>query len=471
MAQKRQLVWFRNDLRSEDHTALHHAARRGPVIALTTCTLGQWRQYGHGDNKLDFRQRGLKALAERLAALNIPLRVIDDDYSDALPEKIVALAEALSCEALHFNDEYGLNERRCDREVVRLGHERALAVHRYTDRIGFAPGELLTGKGDYYSVFTPFYKSWLRHIEASRLRQYPAPAQQTALQGVESDAVPDIEFSTSVIDEKHWPAGEAAAQARLEQFLNQRASRYAEARDFPAIEATSGLSAWLSLGMISWRQCVNAAAARNDRRLGDGDASLTAWIRALVWREFYQHVLVGFPRVNRHEPFRENTRSLAWRQSDSDFERWCRGETGYPLVDAAMRQLTTTGWMHNRLRMVTAMFLSKHLLVDWRRGEAFFLKHLVDGELGANNGGWQWAASTGTDASPWFRIFNPITQSKRCDPEGTFIARFLPGFDGLPPHQRHDPDADTRRQIGYPEAIVDHRAGRARALKAFGSLG
>lgn len=470
MSQKRQLVWFRTDLRSEDNTALHYAAERGPVIALVTCTFRQWRQHGHGDNKLDFWQRGMKALAERLHALNIPLKVIEADSFDALPERIVALAEALSCEALHFNDEYGLNERRRDREVASLCHEKSLSVHRYTDQIAFAPGELLTGKGDYYSIFTPFYKSWLKNVDAPRLRQHEAPARQTALKGVASDALPEHAGAEAVIDPAHWPAGEEAAQARLERFLQERARSYGEGRDFPAMNATSGLSAWLALGMISWRQCVNAAASRNDRRLGDGDASLTAWISELVWREFYQHVLVGFPHVNRHEPFKENTRSLRWRKSEQDFECWCRGETGYPLVDAAMRQLVDTGWMHNRLRMVTAMFLSKHLLIDWRRGEAFFLKHLVDGEHGANNGGWQWAASTGTDASPWFRIFNPTTQSKRFDPEGAFIARFVPELEDLEPRKRHDPDAESRRRIGYPEAIVDHRAGRERALEAFRSL-
>ena len=189
-----------------------------------------------------------------------------------------------------------------------------------------------------------------------------------------------------------------------------------------------------------------------------------------MWREFYQHVATGFPRVCRHRAFQRHTETLDWRDAPEDFAAWCEGRTGYPLVDAAMRQLVATGWMHNRLRMVTAMFLSKHLLIDWRRGERFFLEHLVDGEFAANNGGWQWAASTGTDAAPYFRIFNPTTQSERFDPEGEFIARWVPELASLAPKKRHAPTRDLLTDLDYPAPIVDHRAARERALDAFKSL-
>ena len=470
MGSKRQLVWFRTDLRCEDNTALHHAAQRGPVIGVVCWTPKQWREHGHGDNKLDFWRRGIQALSNQLDRLNVPLRIIATDNFDALPDRLLELAETLECEAVHFNDEYGLNERHRDRQVSEVFHQRGLGVHRYTDQIAFTPGELLTGDGRYYSVFTPFYKSWLKNIGADQLQQLDAPKAQTALNDVISDDLPEPEGNHVVISREDWPAGEDAAQDRLARFLQKRAHHYDSGRDFPAMKATSGLSAWLALGMISWRQCINAAAARNGGHLGDGDSNLTSWISEIIWREFYQHVLVGFPRVNRHQPFQEHTKALVWRNSDEDFERWCRGNTGYPLVDAAMRQLTTTGWMHNRLRMVTAMFLSKHLLIDWRRGEAFFLQHLVDGELGANNGGWQWAASTGTDASPYFRIFNPTTQSRRFDPEGMFIAEFVPELANVDAKKRHAPDTATCKQTGYPVPMVDHRVARQRALDAFKAL-
>ncbi|SPJ34032.1 deoxyribodipyrimidine photo-lyase [Kushneria phyllosphaerae] len=470
MGSKRQLVWFRTDLRCEDNTALHHAAQRGPVIGVVFWTPQQWRQHGHGDNKLAFWQRGVEVLSKHLDSLNIPLKIISAEHFDALPAQLLELAQALNCEAVHFNDEYGLNERRRDRQVSEQLHQNDLSVHRYTDQVAFTPGELLTGDGRYYSVFTPFYKSWLKNIGANQLQQFDAPKVQTAPDNVAGDTIPESDTSNAVISADEWPAGEEAAQDRLARFLQKRAHHYENGRDFPAMTATSGLSAWLALGMISWRQCINAAAARNGGHLGDGDSNLQSWISEIIWREFYQHVLVGFPRVNCYQPFQEHTKALVWRDSDEDFQRWCDGNTGYPLVDAAMRQLTTTGWMHNRLRMVTAMFLSKHLLIDWRRGEAFFLQHLVDGELGANNGGWQWAASTGTDASPYFRIFNPTTQSRRFDPEGIFIAEFVPELANVAAKKRHAPDAATCKQTGYPVPMVDHRVARQRALDAFKAL-
>lgn len=470
MGIERQLVWFRTDLRCEDNTALYHAARQGPVIGVVCCTPAQWQSHGHGSNKLDFWQRSITALSEHLAHLNIPLRIINADSFEALPERLVALADELVCTALHFNDEYGLNERRRDQQVAAHLGERGYRIHRYTDQIAFTPGTLLTSDGRYYSIFTPFYKSWLKNISTAQLKQLDVPEKQQAIEDVQCDEIPGFLCQQAVVDDQQWPAGETAAQERLERFLQKRAQHYDKGRDFPAMTATSGLSAWLALGMISWRQCVNAAAARNGGHMGDGDSNLVSWISELIWREFYQHVLVGFPRVNCYQPFQEHTNALQWRESAEEFARWCEGRTGYPLIDAAMRQLTTTGWMHNRLRMVTAMFLSKHLLIDWRRGEAFFLEHLVDGEFGANNGGWQWAASTGTDSAPYFRIFNPTTQSKRFDPDGTFIAEFVPELAVVDTKKRHDPDAATRQRVGYPPPMVDHRAARARALDAFRAL-
>ena len=261
-----------------------------------------------------------------------------------------------------------------------------------------------------------------------------------------------------------------AAADNLARFLRFRGRHYNAQRDLPKVRGTSELSPYLALGMISHRQCLQAVMSENGGHLADGDIGLTTWVNELVWREFYQHVAVGFPQVCRYQPFQEHTKQLAWRDDDEGFQAWCEGRTGYPIVDAAMRQLVTTGWMHNRLRMITAMFLSKHLLIDWRRGEGFFMRHLVDGEFCANNGGWQWAASTGTDAAPYFRIFNPTTQSTRFDAEGEFIAHWLPELAKLPAKARHAPQQDLLTDVDYPAPIVDHKAARQRALEAFKSL-
>jgi deoxyribodipyrimidine photo-lyase len=194
------------------------------------------------------------------------------------------------------------------------------------------------------------------------------------------------------------------------------------------------------------------------------------WISELIWREFYRHVLVGYPRVCKGRAFRPETEDVRWRNDETGFRAWCEGRTGFPVVDAAMRQLARTGWMHNRLRMIAASFLVKDLLVDWRRGESWFMEHLVDGDFASNNGGWQWAASTGTDAQPYIRVFNPTTQSRRFDPDGEFLRRFLPELADLPAPAVHDPTPEQRRARDYPSPLVDHAAARLRAIRAFESL-
>ncbi|MAM56761.1 MAG: deoxyribodipyrimidine photo-lyase [Salinicola sp.] len=474
-----QLVWFRNDLRTLDHSALSAAARKGPVVGIFLACRRQWRSHGHGANKISFVHRGVVALQDELKALNIPLLYRDIDDFDAAPGTLLEAARRLDAQALHFNREYPLDEQRRDEKVTDEFTRAGLAVFDYTDHIAFEPGELLTGQDEYYKVFTPFSRAWHQRVGADQLALRETPRRQAKLE-ISSDRIPALPRqdrsdvappAPAETEDRSWPAGQEAAADRLANFLQQRARRYAEDRDFPAIAGTSELSAYLSTGMISHRQCLQAVMANNGGHLADGDAGLASWTNELVWREFYQHIVVGFPRVCRHRPFKLETDKLNWRYSDKEFEAWCEGRTGFPLVDAAMRQLVATGWMHNRLRMVTAMFLSKHLLLDWRRGEAFFMEHLVDGDFASNNGGWQWAASTGTDASPYFRIFNPTTQSRRFDPEATFIAHWLPELADLPAKARHEPSAEQRHKTGYPQAIVDHKRARERALEAFKNLG
>lgn len=469
MSSERQLVWFRSDLRTEDHRALANARRRGPVIGVVIRSRAQWETHDRGTNWLDFWQRGVAALTDTLQRLNIPLIMLDIDHFDDVPKCLIDLALKHACSTIHFNDEYGLDERRRDQGVVQQARPHSLSVERYTDHVLFRPGDLMTGKGEYYSVYTPFYKAWLRAVTPNQLHQDEPPEVQAAIHDIDAPRLDDMPVPTDDIV-RQWPAGETAAQDRLAHFLTRRIQQYAECRDIPSDDGTSQLSPYLALGMISVRQCINAAAAINDGRLGDGHKGITTWINELVWREFYQHILIAAPRVSKHAPFKENTRHLKWLNDRNHFKAWCEGRTGFPLVDAAMRQLTATGWMHNRLRMLTATFLSKHLLTDWRWGESFFMHHLLDGELGANNGGWQWAASTGTDSAPYFRVFNPVTQSERFDAQGDFIARWVPELASVSARQRHFPDAVTRRRCGYPAPIVDHKVARQRAIEAFKAL-
>ncbi len=265
---------------------------------------------------------------------------------------------------------------------------------------------------------------------------------------------------------------------KLKKFASDHIDRYKSDRDFPGIPGTSQQSVYLTTGVISPRQCLHIAIEANNGKLDGGLAGPTCWISELIWREFYVHVLEAFPRVCKHRAFKPATDRISWSHDDNMFERWKTGTTGVPIVDAAMRQLNQTGWMHNRLRMVAAMYLTKDLFIDWRWGERYFMQNLVDGFLASNNGGWQWSASTGTDAAPYFRIFNPVSQSRSYDPEGTFIRTYCPELAGLNSDEIHDPYSDAtgvaplrRSKLDYPAPIVDHRAARERVLAAFKAIG
>ncbi len=267
-----------------------------------------------------------------------------------------------------------------------------------------------------------------------------------------------------------FPAGEEAALQRLRRFCREDVQDYQQQRDFPAVAGTSCLSPYLALGILSPRQCVNRLRAECPEVLENADGGAFIWLNELIWREFYRHLLVAYPRLCQHHPFIGWTDAVIWNHSEQQLIAWQQGRTGYPIVDAAMRQLNETGWMHNRLRMISASFLVKDLLIDWRQGERYFMSQLLDGDLAANNGGWQWAASTGTDAAPYFRIFNPTTQGERFDQDGVFIRRWLPELAAVPDSDIHQPWRWAERQqqsLDYPPPLVEHKQARLATLAAF----
>jgi len=262
-----------------------------------------------------------------------------------------------------------------------------------------------------------------------------------------------------------WPAGEIEALRRLESFCDSALENYQKQRDLPSVAGTSSLSPYLAVGAISPQQCLVQALMTAP---GEG---VDTWISELIWRDFYQHIVWHFPSVCRHKPFKTGTDAIPWRRDEKDFLAWCQGKTGVPLVDAGMRQLQQLGWMHNRVRMVVAMFLSKNLLIDWRWGERFFMEHLIDGDFPANNGGWQWSASTGTDAVPYFRIFNPFSQGQRFDPEGHYIKHYIPELSALRGKDIHEPKLLKKcKPEAYPDVMLNLNDSRERALAAFKSL-
>lgn len=479
----RPLVWFRNDLRVADNTALASACARadGGVVAVFLVARKQWEQHDWGSPKIDFILRNVAALSDALMKLRIPLHLIECDTFNGAPKAIAKLAKEQQCDAVFFNREYEVNELARDAAATSLLTKEGLEVAAFDDQTVLPPDELRTGAGQFYRVFTPFKNAWIDAV-TKRLPVQVWAVPKTVWSDVKPSSagsptlahlLPKWERSADENIAKLWPAGESEAHRRLKSFIAKAIVRYKDDRDFPALDGTSTLSPYLSAGVISPRQCLTAAMAANEGRIDTGERGITTWISELIWREFYRHVIVGFPRVCRYQPFKPETKRITWREDDAGFAAWREGRTGVPIVDAAMRQLNATGWMHNRLRMVSAMFLTKDLFIDWHLGERYFMQKLVDADLAQNNGGWQWSASTGTDAAPYFRIFNPISQSQKFDPRGTFIRQYCPELEGLDDDSIHDPSQIPmllRSTLEYPEPIVNHSAARARVMEAFGAI-
>ena len=466
------LCWFRTDLRIADQAALAAACEQGNTTALFIASPLQWRSHGDAPIKVDFWLRALHSLQAELETLNIALKWLVVEHWSEVPAALLAFCQQHDIDTVHCNREHGVNERRRDRACFTLLKEHGIAMTGHHGATLLVPGSVQTGAGSYYRVFTPFAKACRARLRTAPYVLRPAPARQ-ASRTLSSDSLPDVMPGWQAPDPQKqlgWPATEQVAHERLNHFAQTRMARYQDDRDFPAITGTSTLSAYLACGILSAGQCLHVAMHMNQGETDTGNRGVTTWINELLWREFYQHLLFGFPALSMHQPMRPETNAVVWRHAPQDFLAWSEARTGVPIVDAAMRQLLTTGWMHNRLRMVVAMYLTKNLLLDWRLGEAFFMQHLIDGELAANNGGWQWSASTGADSAPYFRVFNPVSQSQRFDPAGQFIRHWLPELSRLSDRDIHDPSLSSRESLGYPQQLVDLKSSRLRAIEAFSSL-
>lgn len=464
---KVSIVWFRRDLRTQDNPALYHACKdTDNVIGLYVLTEQQWDKHQIGSNHRWFFLENLKALKLSLEKLNIPLLVVNAKTFNNTPKTIAALCKKYNVTDIFFNKELEVNERARDKIVISTLQAMGLASHQYQEQTLIEPGSLKAGSGDFYKVYTPFRKAFESTIILHDLTPLPAPQtpkQKNINIPINSAKIPSVNPTCSL----QWAPGEANAKKLLNTFIKSKIHNYKKDRDTPSVSGTSQLSPYLAVGAISIRQCFYQALQVSHSQHNSTFEGPNTWINELIWREFYKHLIVGYPKLCKGHNFNSDYRGLPWRQSQKEFSAWCSGETGYPLVDAAMRQLVTTGWMHNRLRMVAAMFLTKHLLIDWRWGEKFFLQHLVDADYAANNGGWQWSASTGADGAPYFRIFNPTRQSERFDPQGEFIKQYLPHLKDLDSKSIHNPPPVLRESIGYPQAIVDHKFAVERAKQTF----
>jgi len=453
-----QIWWIRRDLRLEDNPALTAAAEDGagvlPVFILDEHLLAKPAR-----NRQAFLFAGLHALDSDLRRLGSRLIVRRGDPVVELPRLAVE-----SGAGAVFAEE--------DVSPYAVRRDTAISIQvdlRLVNGLGVYPPTVVSrADGGVYTVFTPFSRAW-KSLPGNE-HMLPAPDALPPLPDLRSDPLPELPSPAG------FPPGEREARRRLEAFVDGPIYAYDEGRDRLDMDGTSVLSPYLRFGMLSARRA--AAAARQAAHLAEDEqsrAGCATWLNELVWREFYQSILYHFPYVLT-SAFNPALRRVPWRNAPGDLQAWQAGLTGYPVVDAGMRQLAATGWMHNRARMITASFLVKHLLVNWQEGERWFMRMLVDGDPASNNGGWQWTAGTGTDAAPYFRIFNPILQGKKFDPEGSYVRRWLPELEGIPQKYIHTPwemSASEQQACGvvigqtYPAPIVDHAAARKRALAAY----
>ncbi len=479
----RALVWLRRDLRAHDHAALHHALRSARQV---------WVCFVFDRDILDILPRAdrrVHFIRDSLVGVDAELRALAASHGvdgagllvrhgwprDELPK----LAAALGVQAVFANHDDEPAALARDAQVRGLLAANGVALHTSKDHVVFERSELLTLSGGTYSVFTPYKNAWLKKaadpyflssyaVAKWAARLGPKPASEGGVPSLQ-----DLGFEPTNLHDLKLPTGPAGGRELVADFLT-RIDDYGDTRNFPAVKGPSYLSTHLRFGTVSIRQLARQAFERRAR----GSHGADVWLSELIWRDFYHQILHHHPRVVQHA-FKPAYDKIAWAKgagANALFAAWCEGRTGYPLVDAAMHQINQTGYMHNRLRMVVASFLTKDLGLDWRRGEAYFAQHLNDFDLAANNGGWQWAASSGCDAQPYFRIFNPTSQSEKFDPEGRFIRRYLPQLAALPNKLIHAPwlagplDLQAAGVVlgrDYPMPVVAHDEARATTLARY----
>lgn len=441
-------VWVRNDLRLTDNPAIYYATKNSAHAAINMVYVHADHQdrvlHSESEAKMALRMAHVKDLIARCEASGVMCHEIQvETYSD-LPEKLLALLLAHQVTDLHFNKEHLVNEKNRDQQVESLLSSHGIRVHEYDANYLLPLGSIRKKGGGMYHVFTPYKKQMVMRLYSEMPQPLPAP-----------DWAKESELDRKELI-SGWPVGEAVAKAQLAHFSHNNA--YAQERDFPFLYGTSRLSPYLALGVLSARQCLQQVMVDHQ-----GRAIESVWVSELIWREFYADLCFEYPRLVKNQAFKALAKEN-WPGGEELLSAWQKGLTGFPLVDAGMRQLRSTGWMHNRLRMITASFLCKLCLVDWRLGERFFMENLVDGDFASNNGGWQWSSSTGCDAAPYFRIFNPETQSKKFDPEGVYISTYVPELKGLPAKEIHNPSTEVRKRLGYPMPVIDYRESRLQSL-------
>lgn len=422
------IFWFRRDLRLRDNAGLYHALKDGnpvvPVFIFDRNILDELEN--KNDRRVEFIHIALQDMQQQLLKIDSSLDIRYGNPLDIYKE----LLKEYNIKKVFTNHDYEPYAKQRDSEILQLLNEHGVSFHTYKDQVIFEKDEVLKDDGKPYTIFTPYSRKWKAALKEYHLKAYPVKKYLSNFfkqPGKKIISLEEMGFA---------PAG---LPFPGKEWMGQVIRHYKEQRDIPSVQGTSRLSVHLRFGTISIRELADEAGALNETFLNE-----------LIWRDFYHMILWHFPRVVGHA-FKPEYDKIRWRNNEKEFNDWCNGITGYPIVDAGMRELNETGFMHNRVRMIVASFLTKHLLIDWRWGEAYFAKKLLDFDLAANNGGWQWAAGSGCDAAPYFRVFNPYLQTKKFDPELKYIRKWVPEFE----------------QLTYPQPIVEHEVARKRCLETY----
>lgn len=482
--------WFKRDLRLEDNRGLSLASQLAkekgiPLVCVYIVSPQDYQAHATSAVRVDFELRTLEVMKADLAELNIPLYVTTIEKRTNVPGHLLDKCKEWGAKHVFCNIEYEVDELRREVKMVEKCLKEGINFTAVHDDVVVSPGALMTGAGKQYSVYSPWFKAWIKYIHEHPhvLNASPPPSsnKETAKQNfsdIFSAPIPTAPSNKLLSKDEQerfahlWPPGEHEAQARLSRFLKEKVTKYKDTRNLPAANSTSILSPHFSSGTLAARNAVRAARDANTaKRLDAGNPGIMGYISEVAWRDFYKHVLAHWPYVCMNKPFKYEYTDIEWEYNDEHFAAWKEGRSGFPIVDAAMRQLKEMGYMHNRCRMIVASFLAKDLLLDWRMGERYFMEHLIDGDFASNNGGWGFSASTGVDPQPYFRIFNPLLQSEKFDAEGEYIRRWVPELKGVVGKAIHDPygrgAAKEAARAGYPKPIVDHKQCRERALARY----
>ncbi|EZF35688.1 deoxyribodipyrimidine photo-lyase [Trichophyton mentagrophytes] len=481
--------WFKQDLRLQDNRSLHRAysfARDHniPLICLYIFSPEDLTAHLCSPPRVDLILRTLATLKSELSKNDIPLYMESIERRKGVPSRIVELCKTWGANQLFANIEYEVDELRREANLVRLCAKQGIRFYTEDDTCVVTPGELTTQQGKQYAVYTPWYRSWVAYLKQhpENLELVDAPAVNAGdarkhFKDLFDSAVPTApnQMKLSGAEQerfkKMYPEGEREATRRLREFLSEKGKQYHAKRDSMSSQFTSVLSPYFSCGALSARTAVRMARDANGNELAGKSPGYSTWISEVAWRDFYKHVLTNWPYICMNKCFKPEFTDLEWEYDPTKFDAWCEGKTGFPIVDAAMRQLKHCAWMHNRTRMIVSSFLSKDLLIDWRRGEQFFMLHLIDGDFASNHGGWGFGSSTGVDPQPYFRIFNPLRQSERFDPDGEYIRHWVPELRDVEGSAIHDPYGRGAEKIaeknGYPRPIVNHPESRERALAKY----